>query len=151
MLSKLLSDRLRFEKIALLFISIPALLYYGYLTGANIQPSYHDYIENAEYFDGYELSFSFERVYDVGSEHFKLMIGNEIVTVKGDASSLKKGDFISLKAVFKKEGFLELKELHMHKNELIVFFLSAISPFIVAFFFFKEFKFNFKKLLFEEK
>lgn len=153
MTTKFFSDKFRLGKVSIIAILILVMCYYGYLTGPDSELTYQDCISDAEYFDGHEISLSFARVSDITPDHFDLITGDETVTVRGNvkALNLKKGDFVSLKAIYKKEGFLELKEIHVHTHEFIVFPLSFISLLIVAYFFFKEFKFDFKKLLFENK
>lgn len=61
------------------------------------------------------------------------------------------GAYISLKTIFHKEGYLEAKKLRVHKYRRIKMLVSLIMAIIFLLILFRNFKFNFKRMVFEEK
>ncbi|MDI6902784.1 MAG: hypothetical protein QMC77_03525 [Methanocellales archaeon] len=146
------SDKHRFGKMLLIFTLILALCYYGYCKGPETEkPELRDYLNNAELFDGRELISPYSKVGNVTKDSFELIYdnGRSRIVVIGDADGLETGDIVSVKAIFRKDGFLELEELHVHKNLDIQWYVSLIPiPFVILFFF-REFGFSRRKLEFK--
>ncbi|MFC2061951.1 hypothetical protein ACFLUV_05510 [Elusimicrobiota bacterium] len=61
------------------------------------------------------------------------------------------GRYISLAAVYHKEGYLEMKKYHVHYFRRIKMLVSVIIAAIISIIFLLNYRFDFKKLVFEEK
>lgn len=90
----------------------------------------------------------------------KIISPNEIELIKGKLhirvigpipENLKINNFISLKAIFHKEGYLELVQLRIAKGRRIKIIVSIFPVIFVFLLFFKHFKFNMKRFQFEMK
>jgi hypothetical protein len=66
-------------------------------------------------------------------------------------SSVAVNDYISLTAVFHKEGYLTGKRYHLHKYRRLKMYSSLIIAIVFFILFIRYFKFNFKKFIFEER
>ena len=106
-------------------------------------------------FNGAELVSDYSKVGEVNEERFELIYkcGDEKrkIIVIGNAESLEEGDIVSVKSIFRKDGFLELEEIHIHKHYYLQWYASLLPiPFVILFFF-KEFKFKPQRLEFERR
>ena len=65
--------------------------------------------------------------------------------------SLKSNEFVSLRATFHKEGYLTVKEMHVHRYRRLKIAISILPVMIVGWIFFRKYKFNSKKMVFIER
>jgi hypothetical protein len=150
------SNKYKIGKMVLVFSLILFLCHYGYHKGPEIEgPELPDYLDNAELFNGTELVSSYSKVGEVNEERFELFYecGDEKrkIIVIGNAEGLKEGDTVSVKSIFRKEGFLELEEIHVHKHLDLQWYASLLPiPFVILFFF-KEFRVSLQRMEFERK
>jgi len=73
------------------------------------------------------------------------------VKFKDEINRILKGEYISLLAVFHKEGYLEAEKYHIHKHRRIKMATSNIAAFVFIVLFFFRFRFNPDKFIFEDK
>ncbi|MFO7891980.1 MAG: hypothetical protein R6V04_16760 [bacterium] len=73
------------------------------------------------------------------------------IKVYCDTSGLKTGEFVGIKAVFKKEGYLIAEKVFIASNRQYKIWLSVIPVLIIFFLFLRYYKFNLKKFQFQLK
>lgn len=61
------------------------------------------------------------------------------------------GEFISILGVFHKEGYLEAEKYHVHRHRRIKVLVSTIPVLVFLMIFIANFKFNFKRFIFENR
>ncbi|MGB2843053.1 MAG: hypothetical protein WBC40_11375 [Halobacteriota archaeon] len=150
------SNKYKIGKMVLVFLLLLFLCHYGYHKGPETGgPELQDYLDNAELFDGAELVSLYSKVGEVNEGRFELIYryGDERrkIIVIGNAEGLEEGDIVSVKSIFRKDGFLELEEIHIHKHLYLQWYASLLPiPFVILFFF-KEFKFKLQRLEFERR
>lgn len=146
------SNRYRFLKMTLLLIMILCLCYYSYLNLKDSQMSLKDCIESPESCDKEEIvivnKWSVRNISDKG---FELSFGDRIFFVNDSFEGLSEGDYISAKAVFHKEGYVEIESLHVHKLLAEKWIVSLLATILVAFIFFRNYRFDYKKFEFRRR
>jgi hypothetical protein len=150
------SNRYKIGKMVLVFALLLFFCYYGYHKGPEHQgPGLQHHLDNAEFFDGTELVASYKPVGEVNETGFELIYksGDEkrAIFVIGNVEGLQEGEIVSVKSIFRKNGFLELREIHIHKYLYLQWYASLLPIPIVILFFFKEFTFTRQRLEFTRK
>jgi len=72
-------------------------------------------------------------------------------TVIGALENVKDNDYLTIRAIFHKEGWLELQQGHVVKNRRLKVYLSAIPVLIIVSLFMLIYRFNFRYFRFEER
>ena len=102
-------------------------------------------------YDGRTIAIGTEiTVQEILQDGFTIKQFGHIIKVKGQAENIAPDDFITLSAVFHKQGWLELKSYHIAKNRRFKIFVSIFPALLVLVIFFKSFRFDFKRFVFTE-
>lgn len=91
------------------------------------------------------------RVFSVEQNGIILRSGEHLIPVRGRIESADPGDFISLRALFHKQGWLELKEARVAKGRRGKIVLSALTATVVLCLFVRHYRFDFRRLFFLER
>jgi len=151
----LFSDKYRWVKITGILVLLLSLLIYSHIVGPSIVPEIarlDKYSQNPSKFDGQMLAFTFDKVEAVMDDGFQLLAdGNKTIFIKGGIEEVKKGDVVSVRLSFHKNGDLTIKELHIHKGEIWRKIVSIPVLLVVLILFFLKYKFEPKRLIFTER
>jgi hypothetical protein len=140
----------RFRIIALTLVGIVFLIVYGYIFNPTI--TLVMCLENPARYDAKVIEIGTEAtVADLISNGFVLRQFGMEIPVYGQVRDLAINDFVSLKAVFHREGYLELLKVHAAKGRRLKIWISVPPLFFVIGFFFYKYKFNLRQFLFLER
>ena len=156
LLSILLSDKLKFIKI---IVCILILLGLGILNNHRIKIRsiyLSKCVSDPKTYDNYTV------IINQDAKIVKIDENNFIINYRGitipvlyknneTMNNSMIGSYISLKTIFHKEGYLEAKKIRVHKYRRIKMIVSLIMAIIFLIILFMNFKFNFKRMVFEEK
>jgi len=151
----LFSDRHRWIKIGLPGALLLAMCIYSATAGPKRMSRFADYLREPARFDGASLLVQFTQIkrYDCPNNRFTVqdIWGNRIEVV-GTIPPGQMGCFISFEALFKKPGYLVLgKKWHIYSSDTLKLIVSAVALVGVALFFLRRFRFNPRRLRFEER
>jgi len=114
--------------------------------------NYHECLLDPNKYDGSELIVKNEAIIgEIFEDKFEILQNNKKIMVRGATESLKSNEFVSLRATFHKEGYLTVKEIHVHRYRRLKIAISILPVMIVGWIFFRKYKFNSKKMVFTER
>ncbi len=88
---------------------------------------------------------------EIFKDKFEILQNNKKIMAIGDTEGLKSNEYVSLRATFHKEGYLTVKEMHMHKYRRLKIAISILPVMIVGWIFFRKYKFSSEKMVFIER
>jgi|SRR3989344_2101411 len=125
--------------IGLLFLSIFSLTNYNHY-----YPSIKNFNDNPEKYEGITTE-QHGVIKEINKNEFIFSIGNQDILVKSDFEIRKpKQGSVDIIGVFRKEGFIELKDIHYFDYNNSKYLTSVIGLIIFLFIFFKEWKLTFR-------
>lgn len=133
-----------------LLLVLVGLIYYGYRNNpaVTLQMCQNDPLR----YDQKEIDVGTEaKVVEVLPDGFLLKEMGRTIRVKGDHQNVSQGDSVRMQAVFHKEGYLELKRLHVAKGRRLKIFISIVPALLVLFFLFRTYRFDWHLMLFIER
>jgi hypothetical protein len=137
--------------ILIMMLSIGFLCLYGGLHHPWI--SYVECRNNPGKYDGrIVVGFNEPTIGKIGPDGFELLQrGEKPVFVKTDTAGLRSDEYVALKAVFHKEGYLTARTIRIasHRREKMV--VSLIPVVMIVFLFCRHFRFNTQKSKIELK
>jgi len=140
----------RFLRIFAYLCIIAALIVYGYLYHPGVTLS--DCLASPEKYDGVVIEVGneakVERVFDDGFTIRQL--GNS-VRVFGALEDVQPGEFVLLLARFHKPCTLEAVKIRIAKNRRMKIWLSTIPAVLVAAYFIRRYRFDFRTFYFQER
>jgi len=146
------SDNHRYIKIFLLILILVVLCLYSFREGKRIYIDLGICLANADRFDGREIVLEdYVYVSSVSKGRFAIEQEGSRIPVMGASDELAPGDEIALRAIFHREGYLTLQELHIKKLRTIKIIISLAAAVFVAVLFFKRYRFTLKDLQFVER
>lgn len=148
--NKLLSDNYRFLKIFILFVFLLGFGFYGFVFGPKTEISFPECLANPEKYENQELVI-YGRVKKITDSDPQIFQRNSDVPVKGIKEPLVVNQTVSGIGNFKKEGFVELKDYHIHRGRQGKILISLLPIPVFLFFFFRDCRFNFRKIVFLKK
>ncbi len=150
-----MNDRLdvfrhRWLKTAGLLAVLAGFTVYGYLY--NPGGKLGKCLANPERYDGRIIGVGTEaRVVELLPEGFVIQELGKKIRVIGDLPKASPGDYIRIRAVFHKEGYLELEQLYVAKGRQTKIFISIVPALLVIFLLFRTYRFDWRQLLFRER
>ncbi len=103
-------------------------------------------------YDRQEIGVGTEaKVVEIFPGGFMLQEMGRTIRVEGNSLNALPGDFVRLRAVFHKEGYLELKHLYVAKGRRLKIVISILPALLVLFLILKSYKFNWRRMLFTER
>jgi len=146
------SDNHRYIKITLLILILAVLCQYSFREGKRIYIDLGICLANADRFDGREIVLEdYVYVSSVSKGRFAIEQEGSRIPVMGAPEELAPGDEIALRAIFHREGYLTLQELHIKKLRTIKIIISLAASLFVAVLFLKSYRFTLKDLQFVER
>jgi len=133
---------LRIVGIIIIFLAIAGLGYYNYRTNPWISVS--DCLDDPESYDGAVVTrFREPMIKSICGNGFVLSQkqGPEIKVVM-DTTGLRTGEFVGLRAVFHREGYLEAVKFHMSERRRYKIWLSVPPVLLVMLLCLRYFRFN---------
>ena len=114
--------------------------------------TYGECLLNPEKYDGRELIVKNEAITgEIFKDTFEIQQNNTKIMAIGATDNLKSNEYISLRATFHKEGYLTVKELHLHRYRRLKIVISIVPVFLVGWIFFRKYKLYFQKMVFMER
>lgn len=131
-----------------------AMCIYSGIAGPKLLPDFVDYLKEPARFDGQHLMVQFTQVKTyLGADRFVVQdIRGHRIEVEGRIPPGQEGCFISFEAEFKSPGYLILKDRwHIYARDTEKLVVSAVGLIGVAAFFLRRFRFNLRRLRFEDR
>lgn len=142
--------RKRWVLISGLVLLLIVLAYYGYRYNprVNLSMCLNDPLK----YDCHEISIETEaKVFERLPDGFILQEMGHTIRVKGDPQNVSPGDYVQLKAIFHKEGYLGLKHLYVAKGRRLKILVSIAPVVLVLFLLFRTYRFDWRQMLFRER
>jgi len=133
---------MRWILILLLFITVCGLGYYNTRTSPWI--SVADCLEDPEAYDGKLVTrYREPLIGEIFADGFQLIQKNApSIRVYADTTGLISGKFVGMRAVFHKQGYIEVRSLHVAKRRRYKIWISVLPVFLVGFLCLKTFRWN---------
>ncbi|UCC40166.1 MAG: hypothetical protein JSV96_01540 [Candidatus Aminicenantes bacterium] len=144
------SSRGRWVLISGLLLSLVALVLYGYRYNPRVRLQMC--LDNPLKYDGTEIGVGAEaKVTRLLPDGFIVKELNRTILVKGNPQNASLGDFVRMRVIFHKEGYLELKRLQVAKRRYTKIVVSIAPALLVLFLLFRTYRFDWRLFLFKEK
>jgi len=135
----------------ILFVLITLLSFYG----AHFHPwiELNQCLENPEEHNGQIVThFREPTIGNIYSDGFQLLQHHgPSIRVYSDTTGLVTGEYIGLKGIFHKKGYIEAISLHVAKNRRYKIWLSVLPVLLIVGLLIKYYRFDFKKFQIEPK
>ena len=104
-------------------------------------------LKNPEQYDGKMVThFREPMIGTIYSDGFQLLQRRgPSIRVYSDTTGLIKGKYIGLKGIFHKKGYIEAVSFHVAQNRRYKIWLSVLPVLLIAVFFVRYYRFDFKK------
>lgn len=140
----------RWYKIIALLAVLVGLAAYGYLL--NPVGKLSKCLANPDLYDGQLIGVGTEaKVVELLPEGFIIQELGQRIRVVGDPPDASPGDYIRIRAVFHKEGYLELERSYVAKGRRAKIFVSIVPALLVIFLLFRTYRIDWRHLLFRER
>ena len=133
---------MRWTLIILLFLIICGLGYYN--TQTNPWISVEQCLNDPSGYDGKLVTrYREPLIGEIYKDGFQLIQKKApSIRVYADTTGLISGKFVGMRAVFHKEGYLEVQSIHVAKRRRYKIWISVLPVFFVGFMVFKTFRWN---------
>lgn len=133
-----------------LVLILVGLVYYGYRNNPSV--GLQVCLDNPLGYDGREIGVGTEAtVVRRLTDGFIVKELGRTIRVEGNPQEASPGDFVRMRGVFHKEGYLELKQLYVAKQRRLKILISIVPVLFVLVLFFRTYRFDWRRLLFTEK
>ena len=103
-------------------------------------------------YEGQEIGVGTEAtVVEILPDGFLLREMGQTIRVEGDPQNASPGDLVRLRAVFHRQGYLELRHLYVAKGRRLKIALSIVPALLVLFLVLRAYRFDWKRMLFTER
>jgi hypothetical protein len=150
-MSKLLSDRHRFLKIAGAAAALVLLVLYAVDVGPQAYPAYHEARRDPAAFAGRTIFFGGDIVRIAESDFVFRTWDDILVTARTRLGGGEEGYRISGTAVFRADGTLDVLEYHVYRYRIYKNLLAVLPLLFVGWFFFKTYAFDTRSLTFRQR
>ena len=142
------TDKYRFLKTIVPFLIILALVIYGEIKGPQLFPGYLEAKKNPRQFINKEISFG-GKIIKVDKNYFLIEVEKKPVKILGSLEKDKLNYSINGKAIYLEDGSLKAIDFHLSNLRIYKIILSIIPIILIGYLFFKQYRFDFKKLEFK--
>lgn len=140
----------RLIRITIYIVMLVGLLIYGKISNPAV--TLKMCFQNPEKYDGKTLFLgSAITIKTILHDGFEINQFDRVVKVKGAATGIAAGDYISLIAIFHREGWLELVDYHVAEKRRYKILVSLLPVALALFFFCRSFTINWKTLKIRER
>lgn len=147
-------DNFRFVKIIISFLALSLLVFYIEIQGPKIIPGVKEFTSHPTQFINKEIGFQ-GKIIKIEEKHFVVeQILEQVkmnLTIQGTLSKAKPKDTISFVATYQTDKSLTLNRYIISNSRPIKIAVSLVALLIVTFLFFRDFTFDFKKMVFKQK
>lgn len=147
------SDKFRFLNIIILLLILVGLVLFAQKQGPKVIPGFREFKKSPESFINKEIPVD-GKIKKIESDRFyieqKMEGENIILEIRGVLRKANLEDHIYAVVVYKDQKLI-LNRYIISNSRPIKIFISFLALFWVAFLFFQDFKFDFKKFLFQPK
>jgi len=148
----LFSDNHRYIKISLLLAALLLLCSFSQLKGRRMYVNLETHLSGPELFDGISITLEdYVTVSSVSGDRFEIEQEGNKVMVMGTAEGLAPGDEIEIRAIFHRQGYLTLQQLHIKKLRRVKIITSIAAALFVAWLFFSRYRFSLDGFQFVER
>lgn len=144
------TDKYRFIKIILPLLIILAIVIYGEIKGPLLFPGFLEASKNPHQFINKEISFG-GKIIKIDKNYFLIEIEKKPVKVLGSLEKNKLNYSINGKAIYLSDGSLKALDFHLSNLRGYKIALSIIPILLIVYLFFKQYRFDVKKLMFKKK
>jgi len=120
-------------------IALIALMYYSYEYHDRYYPSVTDFLKDPARFDG-RITEQHGPIGNITNESFAAFFGEDSVLVKYSHIEKPKYGFLTFVGYYKKEGYIEAKEIRYNNYNNGKYIFSVVGLIIFLFIFFREWK-----------
>lgn len=120
-------------------IALIALMYYSYEYHDRYYPSATDFLKDPVKYDG-RITEQQGRIGNITNESFVAFFGEDSVLVKYPNVEKPKYGFLTFVGYYKKEGYIEAKEIRHNNYNDGKYIFSVVGMIIFLFIFFREWK-----------
>ncbi len=146
------SDNHRYIKIILLIVILSVLCLYSYRESKRRYVDLGMCLANVGQFDGKEILLEhYVTVSSVCKDRFEIEQEGEKILVMGAAAGLAPGDEIGIRAIFHRQGYMTLQELHIRKLRIVKIIISIAAALLVAGLFLRRYRFTLRGFQFTER
>jgi hypothetical protein len=141
---------MRFVRVAALLLALLALIWYGATHNPTVTLAMC--LAEPDRYDGCRIEVANETiVQDIFAHGFTVRYLGNSVTVKGDTTGVRKGEFLSLVVVFHKQGWLELEKLHIAIYRRWKIWVSVLPVILFAILFVRRYRFDVRHMQWQER
>jgi len=144
----LFSDKFRYVKIFIPPLIIGLFVIYGEIQIPLHFPGYKEALDNPYKFSNKQIYFG-GKIIEVNNDHYIVKNDTGNVVTNGEIDKANKGANISGKAVFHEDKSVTFTSYHISSLRGYKIWFSLFPALFIAYLFFKRYKFNFKKMMFE--
>lgn len=141
------TDKFRWFKIVLPIICIIIFVFYAYFRGPFFYPGYREAKKSPQQFIGKSIYFG-GKIIKINKNDFFIEVEKKPVKVLGSLDKNKLHYSINGKAIYLADGSLKLSQYHTSNLRIYKIILSIIPIILIAYLFFKEYKFDKKTCTF---
>ena len=146
------SDTHRYLKITLLTTVLLLLCSYSQMKGRSIYVNLATFLSAPELFDGMEIRLGdYVTAASVFSDRFEIEQEGKTILVMGTAEGLAPGDEMEIRAIFHRQGYLTLEQLHIKKLRSAKIIISIAAAMCIAWLFFSRYRFSVSGFQFTER
>ncbi len=143
---------LRILAIVFLLITIIGFGAYAAWQGPREEITSWEAVASPEKYEGLQINSGYNRIIGGEDEWWTIgPFGHRIILKIDSPPALEAGDFISYRGQVRRDGYIEVSEIHIHKERGFKYLVSLIPLFIILYWFGRRYKFNQHKFYFEEK
>jgi len=146
------TNKYRAKKIIALSFVIILFCIHSHKNRPEMALKFSECLLNPKQYNGRELIIKNEaKTGEIFKDKFEILQGNDKIMVIGAIESLKKNEYVTLRATFHKEGYLTVKDMHVHKYRRLKIAISMITIILVGWIFFRKYRFNLGQMVFIER
>jgi len=143
------TNKYRTQRIIALSLIISLFCIHSHRNRPEIALTFRECLLSPEKYDNRELIVKNEaKTGEIFKDKFEILQGDDKITVVGPTEELKRNEFVTMRATFHKEGFLTVKEMHVHRFRRLKMVISILPVILVGWIFFRRYRFNLRKIMF---
>lgn len=141
------SNKFKILKIIVPLLIISVAIMYGEMKGPLLFPGYLEAIKNPKNFIHKEIGLG-GKILEIKKNYFIIEGEKREIKVIGALDKNKQDHLITGRGIFQKDGSVKLLQYHTSNLRQYKIVLSIIPILIIAYLFFKQYRFNIKKFTF---
>ena len=119
--------------------------FHSFWKGPELNGSYEKCLSDPETFDGARVAMLYVTVLETTSWGMRVRVADAPIAVRSPEGTGAPGDSVSIDGIFRKDGFVDATEVHVHKGRQAKRVVSAIAAVVVVAFFLRFFSLNWEQ------